>query len=210
MGTVLPEIDDALFDWIRAQPVFFVGTAPSGDGGHVNVSPKGDLRTLAILGPRRIAYVDLFGSGIETVAHLKQNGRIVLMLCAFSGAPRVLRLHGHGRVVEMHEPEFADLIDAFDLDESHLRTVRALICVELERIADSCGFVVPVLEHKAERDTLFRTARAWIRRDGDAAIRRYCDVNNAHSIDGIPGLSPFEGDVSDEERRTYSAEGRKL
>jgi hypothetical protein len=210
VGQVLPEIDDDLARWIRAQPMFFVGTAPSGADGLVNISPKGDARTLAILGPRRIAYVDLFGSGVETVAHLKQNARIVVMMCAFRGAPKVLRLHGRGRVIEVRDPEFADLLARFELGADLQPIVRSLIAVDVVRISDSCGFTVPVMEHKAERDTLVRTARAWIRRDGDDAIRKYCDVNNARSVDGLPGLSPFEADVTAEERRTYSAEGRKL
>ena len=92
-------IDDKLAAWIGRQQMFFVGTAPSGDGGHVNVSPKGPIESLRILDPHAVAYQDVIGSGAETIAHLRDNGRIVVMLCAFEGPPRILRLHGRGTVL---------------------------------------------------------------------------------------------------------------
>lgn len=210
MGTVLSEIDEALRTWISAQPMFFVGTAPSGDDGHVNVSPKGDMRTFAVLGPHRVAYVDLFGSGIETVAHLKQNGRIVVMMCAFHGMPKVIRMHGHGRVVEMQDDEYAELLTSFALTDEVPPAVRSIIVVDVERIADSCGFVVPLMTEPAERGVLYKTAEAWTRRQGPSAIRDYCDVNNGESIDGISGLTPFGTDLTDEQRKVLSSDGRKL
>ena len=112
MSPVFEEIDDKLAEWIAKQPLFFVGTAPSGDDGHVNVSPKG-LDTLVILDPTTVAYLDLTGSGIETVAHLRENGRVCVMLCAFEGAPRILRLQGRGEVVEPSDPDFDDLVGRF-------------------------------------------------------------------------------------------------
>lgn len=210
MGTILTEIDDRLAKWIVRQPLFFVGTAPSGDGGHLNISPKGDIRTFAILDPRRVAYVDLFGSGIETVAHLKQNGRIVVMLCAFSGMPKVLRMHGKGRVVEQSDPEFAELFDEFDLTDEVTASVRSIIVIDVERIADSCGFVVPLMEKKDERGVLYKTAETWMERHGPSAITDYCDVNNGASIDGLPGLAKFSAEVSEEAKEVHSSVGRKL
>jgi len=210
MGVVVDEIDDAMRDWLCAQPMFFVGTAPSGDDGHVNVSPKGDMRTFAVLGPRQVAYVDLFGSGIETVAHLKQNGRIVVMACAFTGRPQVVRLHGRGRVVEMQEPGFEPLVDRFDLPQEVLAAARSIVTIDVQRVSTSCGFVVPMLEYGKERDQLLTTAAAWRRKRGPSAIRDYCDVNNGASIDDIEGLTPFGDGVSEEQQRVHSAEGRKL
>jgi hypothetical protein len=207
---VLPEISGDLASWIAAQPMFFVGTAPSGDDGHVNVSPKGDMRTFAVLGPRRVAYVDLFGSGIETVSHLKQNGRIVLMLCAFRGRPKVLRLHGRGRVVEMHDPEFDRLLGSFELTAEVLPSVRAIIDVDVQRISDSCGFVVPLMAATGERGVLYKTAEVWMRKRGESAIRDYCDVNNAESVDGLPGLTPFGDEVTEAQRKVHASDGRRL
>src|SRR5262245_27388413 len=131
MGKVHAEIDERLADFIRAQHVFFVATAPSGSAGHINLSPKG-LDALRILDPRRVAYLDYPGSGIETVAHLRENGRIVLMLCAFSGSPNILRLHGKGRVLEPGDSDFETLLHQF----SPKLAVRSIIVIEVERISD--------------------------------------------------------------------------
>src|SRR5580704_8234611 len=116
MAKTYPELDEALTHFIQSQSVFFVATAPLAPTGHVNVSPKG-LDTFRILGPKTVAYLDIFGSGVETIAHLRENGRIVLMFCAFQGAPKILRLHGHGRVIEVHEPGFAALEAHFPVYE---------------------------------------------------------------------------------------------
>lgn len=210
MGTVFPELDDQLRGWIARQPMFFVATAPSGDGGHLNLSPKGGQGTLAVLGPRELAYVDLFGSGIETVAHLKQNGRVILMWCAFTGPPMVVRVHGQGEVVEMTDPRFAELLARFDLPAEAHGSVRGMIRVDITRIADSCGFVVPRMDYREERRALYRTADAWLRQDGPDAIRAYCDVNNLESIDGLPGLSPFGVEVTEEQRVRFTHDGNKL
>src|SRR4051812_9373489 len=138
MGRVYEVIDDRLRTWIGAQPLFFVGTAPLDADGHVNVSPKGPGGTLRVLGPRRLAYLDVVGSGAETVAHLRENGRIVIMFCAFAGPPRIVRLHGHGEVVPAHDPRFEELLLAAGFDEpEHPEARRALVLVEVTRIADS-------------------------------------------------------------------------
>src|SRR3954452_1394247 len=106
MGKVYDAIDDKLAAWIARQPLFFVGTAPLDADGHVNVSPKGPIGSLRVVGPHEVAYLDIVGSGAETAAHLRENGRIVVMLCAFAGPPRILRLHGRGEVVWAEDPEF--------------------------------------------------------------------------------------------------------
>ena len=168
MGKLFEEIDEKLGAWLRAQPMFFVATAPE-EGGHVNVSPKGVPETFEIRGPREVAYADLIGSGIETVAHLRENGRITLMFCAFDGRPRIVRLSGSGRVE-----------DANGFDGS-----RATIVVAVERIADSCGYGVPLLTYERERPQRL----AWLenkRRHG--LLDAYVAEHNAASIDGLPAL----------------------
>lgn len=210
MGSEFDAIDDTLAAWIRAQPMFFVATAPSGSDGHVNVSPKGDMRTFALLGPLRVAYLDLFGSGIETVAHVKQNGRITVMFCAFSGKPRVLRLHGQGSVVEPQDGDFARYLPHFDATEEVRLAMRAIVLVDVERISESCGYGVPHMEVVRDRTALYRTAESWITRHGPSAITDYCAVNGAESIDGLPGLTPPAAEVTDEQQRRHSSAGRRL
>jgi hypothetical protein len=175
-----PEIDEALRKFIQAQAVFFVATAPLDANGHVNVSPKG-LDTFRILGPRRVAYLDIFGSGVETIAHLREHGRIVMMFCAFQGAPKILRLHGQGRAVEPHEAEFSALKGQFPVYEG----TRAIIVVEVERISDSCGYGVPLLKYEAERAEL----PAWCRKRGTEGLKIYRQEKNRQSIDGLPGVT---------------------
>jgi hypothetical protein len=183
MAAVYPEIDATLRAWLLAQPVFFVGTAPTGAAGHVNVSPKGMAGTFAVLGPRSVGYLDYFGSGIETLAHLRENGRIVIMCCAFSGPPKIVRLQGRGRAVLPDDVEFAALRGRFDKQRDV--GLRAIIVVDLERIADSCGYSVPFMEYVGDRDVL---DRAQERRD-DAYFAEYAVTRNASSIDGLPGLA---------------------
>jgi Pyridoxamine 5'-phosphate oxidase len=184
MAKTYPEIDAMLRDFIRAQSVFFVGTAPLDANGHVNVSPKG-LDTFRILGPRTVAYLDVFGSGVETIAHLRENGRIIFMFCAFQGAPKILRLHGHGRVVEPHEAEFPALQAHFPVYEG----TRAIMLVEVTRISDSCGYGVPLLKYEAERTAL----PAWCRKRGTEGLKIYRQEKNRQSIDGLPGVSEERG-----------------
>lgn len=183
MATVYEAIDDKLRDWLLAQPVFFVGTAPLSGDGHVNVSPKGMAGTFAVLGPHRVGYLDYSGSGVETIAHLRENGRIVIMCCAFSGPPKVVRLHGRGRAVRPGEPEFAELRGRFGKERE--LGLRAIVLVELDRISDSCGFSVPLMDFAGDRDVL---DRAQERRD-DAYFAQYAATRNATSVDGLPGLA---------------------
>jgi Pyridoxamine 5'-phosphate oxidase len=172
-------IDEATAEFIAAQHVFFVASAPT-DGGHVNLSPKG-LDTLRVLGPNRIAYLDLTGSGVETIAHLRQNGRITLMFCAFDGPPRIVRLYGSGQVHALGEPGYDELIDLFPQHPG----ARAVIVVDVERVADSCGYAVPKLTFAADRDVLTR----WAARKSDDDLVEYRRLKNAESIDGLP--APF-------------------
>jgi len=181
MGKLYDAIDDHLRAFIAAQHVFFVATAPSGADGHVNCSPKG-LGALGILGPTSVAYVDFVGSGVETIAHLRDNGRIVVMFCAFEGPPKIVRLHGRGRVVEPADAEFASLMAK--LGHGGAANVRAVVHVEVTRISDSCGYGVPTYRYEGERDQLPK----WAERKGAEAVRQYQRDNNVQSIDGLDGL----------------------
>ena len=179
MGQTYDAIDQRLAAFIEAQHVFFVATAPSGSDGHVNVSPKGG-DSLRVLGDRKIAYADFNGSGIETVAHLRDNGRITIMLCAFQGPPKIVRFHGKGTTVEPHEPRFAALRAHFPASNN----VRSIIVVDVERISDSCGYSVPLYAFEGHRSTL----EAWAEKKGPDQLAEYRKKNNAKSIDGLAGL----------------------
>ena len=190
MGKIYDQIDDALRAFIERQHVFFVATAPSGDQGHVNCSPKG-LDSLRVIGPRTVAWLDFVGSGAETIAHLRENGRIVVMFCAFDGPPKIVRLHGRGAVVEPSAAGFAPLLERFQPPEIGLRSI---IQVEVERISDSCGYGVPQLSFEAERKQL----PAWAERKGARGLRQYQIEKNAESIDGLPALRWTRGDIAED------------
>ena len=189
MGRTYDAIDDRLAAWIGRQPMFFVGSAPLSAEGHVNVSPKGPIGTLRVLGPRRVAYLDFIGSGAETIAHLRENGRIVVMLCAFQGPPRILRLHGTGRTHLADDPGFDALCAeaAFELP-----TVpegrRAVVEVNVTRIGDSCGYGVPLMDHAGERPHMAAADAKRLRTQGPAGFRRYQAEHNARSLDGLPAV----------------------
>jgi Pyridoxamine 5'-phosphate oxidase len=174
-------IDESLTDFIGRQAVFFVATAPS-DGGRINLSPKGYRDTFAVLDDHTVAYLDLFGSGVETIAHLRDNGRITIMFCSFTRNSRILRLFGTGRVVRPDEAEFAGLLTHFG--DQHAG-VRAVIVVDVGRIADACGFAVPYYELVDERPVL----DAHHQKASDDAYARLID-RNRRSIDGLPALQP--------------------
>ena len=188
---VFDAIDDRMRAFIEAQPVFFVATAPSGDGGHVNVSPKGGKGMFRVTGPLGFAYVDMLGSGSETIAHLRDNGRICVMFAAFDGPPKIVRLHGRGRVVQQADAEFAPLHASFALDTPHAQATRSVITVDVDRVSDSCGYAVPLMDFRAERDQLLRYADNRIRKQGPDAVREYCTEKNLESIDGLPSLDPL-------------------
>jgi len=188
MGRRYDLIDDSLNRWLSDQPLYFVATAPSGDAGHLNLSPKGGAGTFRVLSPTTVAYLDLVGSGIETVSHLRENGRIVLMFCAFAGPPKIVRLHGQGRVVTRDDPEFAALLEGFACAADLMDLARSVVVVEASRIADSCGFVVPQMTYQRDRDQLVRWGqhRAELVREGWR--EEYEAEKNVVSIDGLPGL----------------------
>ncbi len=168
-----------LAQWWREQPMFFVATAPSGDGGHVNLSPKGH-DTLRVLDPERVAYLDLTGSGVETIAHLRDNGRITLMACAFGGNPRISRIYGRGTVHLVGTAEFDALAPEFPT----LPGRRSIIEVEVERVTTSCGYAVPLMDLVDDRERLLD----WAGAKGDDGIAEYWGKKNAESIDGLPGI----------------------
>ena len=180
MGKVRTTLDEVAEQFIRAQPMFFVASAPIDAQGHVNLSPKG-MDSFRILGPSTVAYLDLTGSGVETVAHIKENGRVVLMFCAFQGPPNIFRLHGRGRVVEPAQPEFEELAARFPAYESE----RSIVVVELTRVSDSCGYGVPLMKYEGERPQLL----AWARKKGPEGLAAYRREKNRRSVDGLPGLA---------------------
>jgi hypothetical protein len=178
MGKIFDSVE-SVREFIAAQHVFFVATAPVSASGHLNLSPKG-LDSFRIFGDREVGYVDYNGSGVETIAHLRENARIVLMFCAFSGSPKIVRLWGTGRVVEPSDPDFEESIRRFE----PVMTPRSVIRIAVERIGDSCGYSVPRYEYLGERDQLLR----WAEKKGEAGIRDYQRRKNYESIDGLPGL----------------------
>jgi hypothetical protein len=181
MGKVYEALDDRLTDFIRRQKLFFVATAPLAQSGHVNLSPKG-YDSLAIIDTRTVAYIDIGGSGVETQAHVQENGRVTLMFCAFEGPANILRLYGRGEAYAFDHPRFGELMGHFP----GFARARAVILVHIERVADSCGWGVPFFDYRGERDQL----RRWVdaRPFDEWAAWRF--ETNAESIDGLPGLTP--------------------
>lgn len=183
MAQTFERIDQDLRDWIGRQHVFFVATAPTGADGFVNCSPKGG-DSLRVLGDRTLAYVDVVGSGVETIAHLKQNGRIVIMLCAFEGPPRIVRVHGEGEAVAPGHPDFASLVARFPPRPG----VRSIIRVRATRISDSCGYGVPLMDFREPR----RAMSLWAEKKGAPGLVDYQREKNAQSLDGLPGVDWLE------------------
>ncbi|MFM7280174.1 MAG: pyridoxamine 5'-phosphate oxidase family protein, partial [Planctomycetia bacterium] len=179
MGKLYASIDESLAAFLSAQKLFFVATAPLSAHGHINLSPKG-LDSFRILGPRKVAYLDLTGSGIETHAHTRENGRITLMFCAFEGPPKIVRIHGRARAIEPGMPGFDELAATFPA----LPGLRSIIIVEAERISDSCGYGVPLYRFEGERSTLID----WAVKKGPQAVRDYQLSKNRLSIDELPGI----------------------
>ena len=179
MATVVDGISAELRRWIERQRMFFVATAPSGGDGHVNVSPKGH-DSFRLLDDRTAVYLDLTGSGAETIAHVRENGRITVMFCAFEGKPRIVRLHGQGTVLRPGEPGFEELVALFP----PLPGIRSLIGIRTDRVSSSCGYAVPLLEYQGQRDTLVD----WAERRGPDGIESYWAEKNVVSIDGLPAI----------------------
>lgn len=179
MSTQHQHISGDLQAWIEAQRIFFVATAPDERDGHVNCSPKG-LDVFRILGPLEVAYLDLTGSGAETVAHIRQNGRIVFMFCAFSGPPKIVRLHGTASVVWPETADWSELRPLFP----PLAGARAIVRATVSRVSDSCGYAVPRFDFVDDRPTLTR----WAEGKGDEGLREYQRRKNRRSIDGLPAV----------------------
>jgi hypothetical protein len=215
MATVYSELDERLIEFVLKQPMFFVATAPcldeAGDGGHVNVSPKGYRDTFAVIDSRTVAYLDLTGSGAETIAHLRQNGRITIMFCSFDRQPKILRIYGTGQVILPSDSRWPELAARFPGGAGEAEAAggagaagaagaaggadasehgvdrgnhRAIIVVSADRISDSCGYAIPVMELTAERDLLTR----WAERRTPEGLVDYRIKHNSYSIDGLPAL----------------------
>ena len=199
MGKTYDTLDEKLISFIEKQRMFFVATAPLSADGHVNLSPKG-YDAFHVIDGTTVAWLDLGGSGIETQAHVQENGRITIMFCAFEGPANILRLYGQGKVINPHHDEFDDMLALFP----GFDRARGIFRVKVSRIYDSCGWGVPFYEFKGERDQLNRfienkTKEEWLE-------SRY--ENNAESIDGLPGLVT---DLAKPDENTTSLErGRAL
>jgi Pyridoxamine 5'-phosphate oxidase len=189
MSKTFDEITEHHRAWIAGQCMFFVATAPLGADGHVNVSPKSPVGSLRILGPRRVAYLDVGGSGAETIAHVRENGRIVVMFCAFQGPPRILRLHGRGTVVVRDEPGFEELLAEGGFEDASLPEARrAIVVVDVTRVSDSCGYTVPIMSFDGAREHHQLSTAKRLRTAGQEAYWRHRLEANATSIDGLPAL----------------------
>jgi hypothetical protein len=185
MATVYDGIDADMAAWIERQPMFFVATAPLDRDGLVNLSPKGGIGTFRVVDEHTFAYLDITGSGVETIAHLEENGRVCVMFCSFHRRPTIVRLHGTGRAVRRADPGFGAALAGFgDAGRSRRPYLRAVIVVDVTRVADSCGYAVPRMDLVEERETL---DRVWQTRD-DARIAAYHAEKNTVSLDGLPGL----------------------
>lgn len=190
MAKLFERIDEHQREWIAAREMFFVATAPLAGDGKVNCSPKGPIGTFRVLDDHTVAYLDMIGSGAETVAHLRENGRIVVMFCAFDGPPRILRLHGRGEVVPADDPRFEELYARADFDPPHgiESARRSVILIEVDRIADSCGYGVPLMSYEGEREHAEKSLAKKVRVGGEDALRDYVAERNAVSIDGLPAF----------------------
>jgi hypothetical protein len=188
MGRIYEGIDERLAAWIARQPLFFVGTAPA-SGGHVNVSPKGPIGSLRVLDEQTVAYLDTVGSGAETIAHVRENRRITIMLCAFEGPPRIVRLHGEGEVVLPDDPEFEALLAAGFHTPRAPEARRSIIRVDVSRVSDSCGYGVPLMSYGGRREHSDLWFEKRLRVGGPEALERYQEEHNRTSIDGLPAVS---------------------
>jgi hypothetical protein len=189
VGKVYDAIDGRWREWIARQPLFFVGTAPLADDAHVNVSPKGPIGSLRVLDDHTVAYLDVVGSGAETIAHLRENGRIVIMLCAFDGPPRIVRFHGRGETIVPGDPRFGPLLEEARFEDPSLPEARrSVVVVDVTRVSDSCGYGVPLMSFEGLREHhALSTGKALrtLGADGYAARRA---ERNATSLDGLPAL----------------------
>jgi hypothetical protein len=177
MGRVLDEITPAIEEFVAAQ---HGGPARGGPHGRVNLSPKG-LDTFAVLGPNEVAYLDLTGSGAETIAHLLDNGRITVMFCSFDGAPNIVRLYGRGEAIPVDDPRAASFVERFPSYPG----ARTVVRIDVDRVSTSCGYGVPLLQYEGERSQLIE----WAERKGADGLLEYRGEKNAASIDGLPAFT---------------------
>jgi hypothetical protein len=186
MGKIYERIGGRLRTFIESQPVFFVASAPLTADGHVNLSPKGRSGTLTVLDERRVAYLDFGGSHAETLAHLRENGRITLMWCAFEGPPKIVRVHGHGEPIFRDDPRWGELVGRFARSAADGQGLRAIIVVTAKLVSDTCGFAVPLMDYREDRSL---HANHFGRKSA-AEFAAYCEAKeyNGTSMDGLPAL----------------------
>ena len=187
MATLFERIDDNHRRWIAKQSMFFVATAPLDGDGHVNVSPKGPIGSFQVLDDHTVAYLDVNGSGAETIAHLRENGRVVVMFCAFDGPPRIMRFHGRGEVVFADDPRFAELFaraafENLSTDEAK----RSIIVVHVARVSDSCGYGVPLMSYEGMREHHALSTAKRVRVMGADGYRAFQRERGARSLDDLP------------------------
>ncbi|MGH2806510.1 MAG: pyridoxamine 5'-phosphate oxidase family protein [Actinomycetota bacterium] len=202
MGKTYDEIDEATARWMTEQHVYFVATGPLSGDGMVNVSPKGNQGSFAVLGPRRVAYLDITGSGVETIAHLRENGRIVVMFCAFEGRPKIMRLHGEGRVHQRGGASFDALLPHFTGSTLREEGLRSIIEIDVHRIASSCGYSVPLMSFEGVREHGELWVDKRLTQHGPAGVLKYQEEQNLESLDGLPGLDPERVHALETERVT--------
>ena len=189
MGRTYDAIDDHMRAWVARQPLFFVGSAPLAADGHVNVSPKGPIGSLSVLDERTIAYLDVVGSGAETIAHLRENGRVVVMLCAFEGPPRIVRFHGRGVVLRWDEPGFDDYLERCAFENLSIpEAARSIITIDVMRVSDSCGYGVPLMEFQGLREHHTLHSAKKMRTLGPDGYEQQKLTKNARSLDGLPAV----------------------
>jgi hypothetical protein len=178
MAQMFPRIEPALQDFILRQHIFFTGSAAA--GSRVNVSPKGS-DCFRVIDPTRVIYLDQTGTANETAAHLRHDGRLTILFCAFEGPPMIVRLYGHGRIVPHGSQEYVSLL-ASEFDGDEPVGARQIVLLDVEAVQTSCGFSVPIMEYKADRQIL----KNWAERQGKAGLRRFWKAANVVSIDGLP------------------------
>lgn len=182
MGSVHTQLNDKLREFIAGQQMFFVATAPVAEG-HVNLSPKG-LDAFRVIDDHTVAYLDLVGSGIETIAHLRENGRITIMFCAFAGPPKIVRIYGRGRAVEPSDADWQRYSSEFP----QMIAMRSVIVIDVDRVSETCGFGVPRYEYLEQRTQLIDYSAKL----GPEKLADYVRNKNHHSIDGLPGLASLD------------------
>ena len=183
MGQTYEKIDDKISAWVKKQKMFFVASAPLSGDGLVNCSPKGG-DTLRIIDDHTLIYLEYSGSGVETIAHIRENGRMVIMLCSFEGPPKIFRFHGQGEAIGRNNPEFETLVKHYTQD---LRGIRSIIKLTADRISDSCGYGVPVYDYKGDRPS----TQNFLDQTDDTTLRSGL-AGNLKSLDGLPGVTNEE------------------